>query len=136
MLGLRPRAGGGGGGPARPGAAAGGGGARGGAAAPQCPWHGAMRMRPQAVPNAVLVYWGAGYGISEAVKRRGLLEDTRLGLELAVTAVFEAMRTAIRAALFLPRQPAAAQHEVRVPWEHGSTCVERVHGLRGLHGLA
>ncbi len=52
--------------------------------------------------------WCAGYGIAEALQRRGLLEDTRLGLELAVTAVFEAMRTAVRTALFLPKQQAAA----------------------------
>ena len=53
-----------------------------------------------------------GYGITEVVQRRGLLEDTRLGLELAVTAVFEALRTAIRAALFLPRLQGAPLTEV------------------------
>lgn len=55
----------------------------------------------------------AGYGISEAVQRRGLLEDTRLGLELAVTSAFDALRAAVRALLLLPPPQSAVAHEVR-----------------------
>ncbi|GAB4815151.1 hypothetical protein N2152v2_002197 [Parachlorella kessleri] len=66
------------------------------------PWRGAIKRS-----GSELFERPSGYGITEVVQRRGLLEDTRLGLELAVTAVFEALRTAIRAALFLPRQQGA-----------------------------
>lgn len=55
----------------------------------------------------------AGYGVAEGpVRRRGLLEDTRLGLELAVTAVFEAVRTTVRSVLFLPKEEAGTAYEV------------------------
>lgn len=58
----------------------------------------------------------SGYGIAEGLPRRGLLEDARLGLELAVTVVFEAARTAIRALLLLPqRQAAASSQEAWIP---------------------
>lgn len=60
------------------------------------------------VPECTL----AGYGIAEGLPRRGLLEDARLGLELAVTVVFEAARTAIRALLLLPQRQAAASSQV------------------------
>jgi hypothetical protein len=42
--------------------------------------------------------------VGEGNRRRGLLEDSRLGLELAVTAAFEAVRVAVRALLLLPKQ--------------------------------
>ena len=73
-------------------------------------------------PYALTALRHSGYGIAESLNRRGLLEDTRLGMELAVTAVFEAVRTAIRALLLLPRLPqqapaAALSSEVgRRPW--------------------
>lgn len=39
------------------------------------------------------------------MKRRGLLEEGRIGMELAVTAAFEALRSALRTILLLPAQP-------------------------------
>lgn len=47
-------------------------------------------------------------GIIEAaaasMKRRGLIEDAKLGAEVAVARAFDAIRRALRAALFLPRR--------------------------------
>ncbi|KAI3435938.1 hypothetical protein D9Q98_001996 [Chlorella vulgaris] len=47
----------------------------------------------------------SGYAAAEGMKRRGLLEEGRIGMELAVTAAFEALRSALRTILLLPAQP-------------------------------
>ena len=47
----------------------------------------------------------AGYALAESSqRRRGLLEDTRLGLEIAVTSVFSGIRAGTRSALLMPKQ--------------------------------
>ena len=44
----------------------------------------------------------AGWAVDEKTKRRGFLEDIRMGCELGVTSVFEAVRLVVRRVLALP----------------------------------
>lgn len=44
--------------------------------------------------------------MDEKAKRRGFMEDIRVGCELAVTSVFEAVRVIVRRVLALPSQSA------------------------------
>ena len=48
----------------------------------------------------------AGWAVDEKAKRRGFMEDIRVGCELAVTSVFEAVRVIVRRVLALPSQSA------------------------------
>lgn len=50
-------------------------------------------------------YCIVGWAVQEKAKR-GFLEDFRIGLELATTAVFDAVRWLIRKALFMPEKQA------------------------------
>lgn len=43
--------------------------------------------------------------MAEGMQRRGLLEEGRIALELAVTIVFDAVRTSVRALLLLRKRP-------------------------------
>ncbi|EFN54144.1 hypothetical protein CHLNCDRAFT_53131 [Chlorella variabilis] len=47
----------------------------------------------------------SGYAMAEGMQRRGLLEEGRIALELAVTIVFDAVRTSVRALLLLRKRP-------------------------------
>jgi hypothetical protein len=47
----------------------------------------------------------AGWAISEVAKKRGLVEDLRLGLEVVVGVVFDGLRWMVRRAVFMPPPP-------------------------------
>lgn len=65
--------------------------------------------QPPACLQAALL--SAGWGVASSYKRTGLLEDTRVGLELMVTAVFEWVRNALRTVALLPRRAGQHQHQ-------------------------
>lgn len=52
------------------------------------------------------VHARAGWAVDEKAKRRGFMEDIRVGCELAVTSVFEAVRVVVRRVLALPNRSA------------------------------
>ncbi|KAL3139966.1 hypothetical protein ABBQ38_004253 [Trebouxia sp. C0009 RCD-2024] len=61
----------------------------------------------------------AGWAVQEETKR-GFLEDWRIGLELAITSVFEAVRWTVRKVLFMPAKNAMA------PWGWGGRHTKRM----------
>ena len=52
-----------------------------------------------------------GWAADESTKRRGFLEDIRLGCELGVSAVFDAVRYIVRRILALPANSKAAPRQ-------------------------
>lgn len=95
----------------------------------------AFTLQSVAMKHAAWLHVGTmftGWAVQEKAKR-GFLEDFRIGLELATTAVFDAVRWLVRKALFMPEkqtftplgmekrfQNGAAIHEVLLllPMEH------------------